>query len=160
MPSFWSSVANSEWNRRRSNITPSDERAFEGAVDAFLGHRHARAAQLADRLRRGQRLVHQLGRRHDARDQAGALGLGGIHHAAGEHHVHRLGLADRARQALRAAGAGDDAELDLGLAEARGVGGDDEVAHHRQLAAAAEREAGHRGDDGLAHARGSSPSCG
>ena len=31
------------------------------------------------------------------------------------------------------------------------VGGDDEVAHHRQLAAAAEREAGHRGDHRLAH---------
>ena len=69
---------------------------------------------------------------------------------AGQHQVHRLGLADRARQALRAAGAGDDAELDLGLAELGAVGGDDEVAHHRQLAAAAEREAGDRGDHRLA----------
>jgi hypothetical protein len=25
MPSFWSAVANSAWNRRRSNITPSDK---------------------------------------------------------------------------------------------------------------------------------------
>ena len=49
--------------------------------------------KLADRQRRGQRLVHQLVRRHDARDQAGALGLGRVHHAAGQHHVHRLGLA-------------------------------------------------------------------
>jgi hypothetical protein len=43
-----------------------------------------------------------------------------------------------------------DAELDLGLAKLRGVGGEDEVAHHRQLAAAAEREARHRRDHGLA----------
>ena len=87
---------------------------------------------------------------HDAADQAGALGLGGVHHAAGQRHVHGLGLADGARQALRAAGAGNDAELDLGLAEARVVGGDDEVAHHRQLAAAAERKSADRRDHRLA----------
>jgi hypothetical protein len=69
---------------------------------------------------------------------------------AGQAQVHRLGLADGARQALRAAGAGQGAQLDLRLAELRGVGGDDHVAHHRQLAAAAQREAGHRGDHRLA----------
>ena len=41
-------------------------------------------------------------------------------------------------------------EVDLRLAEFGVVGGDDEVAHHGQLAAAAEREAGHRGDHRLA----------
>ena len=45
---------------------------------------------------------------------------------------------------------GRDAELDLGLAELRGVGGDDEIGHHRDLAAAAERKAGDRGDPRLA----------
>ena len=49
--------------------------------------------------------------------------------------------ADEPRQPLRAAEAGDDPELDLGLAEARRGGGDAQVARHRQLAAAAEREA-------------------
>ena len=63
-----------------------------------------------------------------------------------------LGLADEARQALGSAEPGDDAELDLGLAEARGIGGEDEVAHHRQLAPAAERVAGDGGDDRLAAA--------
>ena len=48
---------------------------------------------------------------------------------------------------------GDDAEVDLGLAELRGVGGDDEVAHHRQLAAAAQRIARDGGDDRLADPR-------
>jgi hypothetical protein len=37
------------------------------------------------------------------------------------------------------------------IAEARTVGGDDDVAHHRQLAAAAQCEACHRGDHRLAH---------
>ena len=46
---------------------------------------------------------------------------------------------------------GNDAEVDLGLAELRGVGGDDDVAHHRELAAAAERIARDGGDDGRAH---------
>ena len=94
-----------------------------------------------------------IGGGHHPRHQAGALGLGGVHHAAGQDHVHGLGLADRARQALRAAHARHDAELDLGLAELGGVGGDDDVAHHRQLAAAAERKARDRGDDRLAQAR-------
>ena len=110
--------------------------------------------------RRGglQRLVEQLGGRHDAGDEARALGFGGVHHPAGQAHLHRLGLADRAGQALRSAHAGRDAELDLGLAELRAVGGDDEVGHHRQLAAAAQREAGDRGDPRLAGRRDLSPS--
>ena len=110
-----------------------------------------------DRLGDLHRLVHQARGRHDARDEAGALGLGRIHHAAGQDQVHRLGLADRARQPLRAADAGNDAELDLGLAELRVVGGDDDVAHHRELAAAAEREARDRRDHRLAHPRDAIP---
>ena len=86
-----------------------------------------------------------------------ALGLRRVHHAAGQAHLHRLGLADEAGQPLRAAGARHDAELDLGLAELGGVGGDDEVAHHGELAAAAEREAGDRRDRRLAAARDAVP---
>ena len=82
-----------------------------------------------------------------------ALGLRGIHHAAGEDEVHGLGLADRVGEPLRAADAGNDAELDLRLAEFGVVGGDDEIALHGQLAAAAERKARHRGDDRLARRR-------
>ena len=53
-----------------------------------------------------------------------------------------LGLrrADEPRRALRAAAAGEDAELDLGEAEAGGVGGDAQVARQRELQPAAERE--------------------
>src|SRR5439155_11989258 len=47
-----------------------------------------------------------------------------------------------------AARARNDPEGRLGLAELRCLGGDDQVARHRELAAAAETEAGHRGDEG------------
>ena len=56
-------------------------------------------------------------------------------------------------QPLRAARAGDDAKVDLRLSELGGIGGDDQVAHHRELAAAAEREPGDRRDDRLPHAQ-------
>ena len=87
---------------------------------------------------------------HHPRHQAAAFGLLGVDGAAGEDQVHRLGLADRAGQPLRAAHAGQHAELDLGLTELRGVGGDQQVAHHRQLTAAAERVARDRRDGGCA----------
>ena len=96
--------------------------------------------------------------RHHAADQPGALGLRRIHHAAGQHPSPSPWTCPPARQALRAARAGHDAELDLGLAELRVLGGDDEVAHHGQLAAAAQRVAGHRRDHRLAALRGCAPS--
>jgi hypothetical protein len=97
---------------------------------------------------------------HHARDQAVAVGLVGVQHARGQAHVHRLGLADGTRQALRAAGAGQHGQLDLGQRELGAVRGDDDVAGQRQLAAAADGEARHRGKHRLAHASGSPPSCG
>ena len=45
---------------------------------------------------------------------------------------------------------GNGAERDFRLAEFRGVGGDDDVAHHRQFAAAAERIAADGGNGRLA----------
>jgi hypothetical protein len=59
---------------------------------------------------------------------------------------------DGTRQALRSARAGNDAQLDFRLAELGVIGGDDEVAHHGQLATAAQGEAADGGDHWLAHA--------
>ena len=56
---------------------------------------------------------------------------------------------DQPGEPLGAAGAGDDPEQDLGLAEHGVVGGEPDVGAQRQLAAAAERVAGDRGDDRL-----------
>jgi hypothetical protein len=156
MPSFWSAVANSEWKTRRSKSMPSASVPSK----ALLGHHHAGAAQGADRRCCGQGFFEQLVQRHDARDEPGALGLLCIDQTAGEHHVHGLALAHRARQPLRATGAGQDADLDLGLAKARVLGSDDEVAHHRQLAATTECKAGHRGDHRFAHLANAFPVAG
>ena len=51
-------------------------------------------------------------------------------------------------QPLRGAGAGNDAEPELRLAELRGIGRDTDVAGERKLAAAAERVTVDRGDRG------------
>ncbi len=101
----------------------------------------------------GDRLVEQLLRRNDPGDEAHPLRLVGVDHPAGEDHVHRLRLADEPRQPLRRAGARQDADRDLRLTETGRLGGEDEVAHQRQLAAAAERVAGDGSDDRLAAPR-------
>src|SRR3546814_14467356 len=51
------------------------------------------------------------------------------------------------REAKGAARRGEQPDLDLRQRELRGVGGDDQVAHQRELAAAAEGEAVDRADD-------------
>ena len=66
-------------------------------------------------------------------------------------------MADEARQPLRAAAAGDQAELDLGLPELGVLRRDPDVAGHRQLEPAAQAVAVDRGDDRCAagvHPRG------
>ena len=157
MPSRWSAVPNSEWNTPPLEAHALGERRLIGAVDAFLGDHHRGQRQRGDRGGDLQRLLDQLFRRHHPRDETRALGLGRVHHAAGEAQIHRLGFADEAGEPLGAAGAGNDAELDFRLAEFGAVGGEDEVAHHRQFAAAAEREARDRGDDRLAQPRDAFP---
>ncbi len=128
------------------------ERRLEGAVDGALGHLGRGARHRGDFFRDRQRLGHQFVRRHHAADQAGALRFRRIHHSPGQAQIHRLGFSHRARQPLGSADAGNGAEGDFRLAEFRGVGGDDDVAHHRQLAAAAERIAADGGDGRLAAA--------
>jgi hypothetical protein len=73
-----------------------------------------------------------------------------IHHPTGQAHFHRLGLADSAGEPLRSAHSGCDSKLDLGLAKFRIIRSNNEIGHHRQLAPAAEREAGDGRNPGLA----------
>ena len=84
---------------------------------------------------------------HDLVGEADAQRLVGLHLPAGDHHLLGPAGTDQARQALRAAAAGDDAEQDLGLAEHGPLAGDAVVARQRQLAPAAEGVAGDGGDD-------------
>jgi hypothetical protein len=87
------------------------QRGLEGAVDRLLGHHDDRLRQLGDLLGRLQRLVQQLGRGHDAADEAARSASAASIMRPVRTHLHRLRLADGAGQALRAAGARDHAEV-------------------------------------------------
>ena len=67
-----------------------------------------------------------------------------------QNQLHRLRLADQARQPLRAGKSWNQPEVDLRLAEPCGVGRDAQRTRHGELAAAAEREAVDGRDDRLA----------
>ena len=75
------------------------------------------------------------------------MGLDRAQRRAGEEHLERDSPRDQAREALGAARAREQSELDLGDAEPGGVGRGAEVAREGQLEPAAERGAvdgGHR----------------
>ena len=69
---------------------------------------------------------------------------------ARQQELQRASATDDAREALRAGVSGDEAKVDFRLPEPSGVRRDPQRARHRKLAAAAERVAVDRGDDGLA----------
>jgi len=72
--------------------------------------------------------------RGQLRDEADAIGFLGRDRFAGEDQLQRTPLADQARQALRAATAGQQPELHLGLPELGMFHGDSHRAGHRRLA--------------------------
>ena len=79
-----------------------------------------------------------------------AQGFGGRDDGSAQEQPERGAAADEARQALRAAEAGDYSQLDLWLAELCCVRGKAQGAGHGEFAAAAEGEAVDAGDDGFA----------
>ena len=114
-------------------------RAFPGLAHA---RRHANVAREADRPFDEIAL-------DDAIDQAGGVRVARLERLSGHAHVQGLLDADETRQPLRALGAGNDPEVDLGLADERLRHGDAEVAGHGDLETAAERRAMNRHDHGL-----------
>ena len=106
------------------------------------------AAGNGDGLGELDRAVEQVAL-HDLVDQADFLGLRGGDRIAGGDHVERRLDADDARHALRAAGAGEDAELHLGKAELRRRHRDAIVAAERDFEPAAQRGAVDRDHDRL-----------
>ena len=91
-------------------------------------------------------VVEEAGGGHHPVDEADGERLVGGHLAAGEDEVLGPGRPHQAGQALGGAGARDDAQHDLGLAELGRAGGDAEVTRQSQLAAPAEGVAGDRRD--------------
>ena len=165
MPSRASSEPNAVPKAAFSASIPSSRSpACETLLDLLERHRRL-AGELA---RPGQRGVEQLVVGHQAVDEPELVGLLGADRVADRVHLERLGRADQPRQPLGAAEAGDDPEVDLGLAEGGAVGGQADVAGHRDLAAAAEREPVDRRDghdprllpaSGTARARGRAGPC-
>src|SRR5262249_51352921 len=78
----------------------------------------------------------QIGGRDDFVDEPDAPGLLRADHPAGQNERKRAALADQPRQPLRAAAAGQQSQLDLGLAELRVLDGDADSAGHCCLATA------------------------
>ena len=116
-----------------------------------------RAQVVADaRVRQRQRVAGLVGQ---LVHQPHRPGLGGRHRAPTQQQVQRVtqtGLAaargQQARQALRAAVAGQQAQADLGLAQPRRELGHAVVAGQRKFQPTAQRHALDGGDTGLAHA--------
>jgi hypothetical protein len=124
----------------RSSLAKSRPKAFCSSAWAV------RAAR--DGFSRADGGLHELVRRKHAIDQPDALRQLGLDRLAAEHELLRPGDAHAPRQAARAAEARNDAQLDLGLTEARLLGGVDPVAGAGQLAAAAQGVAVHGRDAG------------
>ncbi len=122
---------------------------LEAPVDGLLGRPQGVRRRPGELRRPGHRLVVDLVGRHQLVGQPDAQRLLGTDEAAGEDDVLRAARTDQPGEPLRAAGARDDAEQDLRLAEGRVVGRDPDVGAQGQLAPAAEGVAGDRGDDRL-----------
>ena len=148
-PSFASSDASAFCLRREHRVHRLAEGHVEAEERCLLRRADGEGGALHDLPRPALRRGHQLAGRHDFVDEAPAGGLLRRHVLAGEHVTHRDLEGNRPRQSVHAAGAGKDAACWLWQAEAGAVGGDDDVAGHRQLAAAAEGVAVYGGDDRL-----------
>ena len=90
----------------------------------------------------------EFGGRHNRVDQTAPLGFGRVPVAPGEGQFARVHDADGLRENCRLDD-GRDAALDVGQAELRTVGGDQQVARKRQLESRAEAQPVNLGDDGF-----------
>jgi hypothetical protein len=115
-------------------------------VPGLLDQANRERSLRCDRAREFQPASEQRIARHLLVREADGNGLIRLDLPAGHQQFHRLARGDPARQALRAAEARGDAEVDLGLSEHRVIRRDDPVAGERQLTAAAKRIAVHQRD--------------
>src|SRR5205823_1797964 len=117
------------------------QRHLQPLVHRLQGEAHRQGAHREDTPQRAFRGRQEVRRRNHLVHQADAVGFVGVDHVAGEDQAEGVTLADQPRQSLRAAIPRGDAELDLWLAELRGIARDPQVTGHGELAAAAQRVA-------------------
>ena len=149
IPISRSCVAKSAANCCRSISRPGVEVDAEPPVDRLLGRAYGERGCAAELPRPGDGLGVDLVGREQPVDQPDLQRLVGLDEAPGEDQVLGLARTDQPAQPLGAAGARDDPEQDLRLAERRVVGGEPDVRAQRELAPATEGVAGDRGDDRL-----------
>src|SRR2546425_7727004 len=109
--------------------------------------------RIREALRERHRLVPELRAGGYAVQEAPVERLFRRQHPTGRHQIDRAALADEAREALRAAGPGEDAQGDFRQPDSpRAVRRESEVRRHRDLKAAADTMAVDRGDEQLRRA--------
>src|SRR5581483_6565162 len=136
-----------EVDRASLVVEPEGQAALERAVDGLLREPGRDGRIRGDVERDAPRLVEPRLARDDTGDEPGLERLARGEAATAQDHVHRERLSDRAREPLGPAGAGDDPDPRLRLAEHGRLRRDDQVARHRELAAAAEAVARDGGDE-------------
>ena len=149
MPSFWSAVANSDGRSCRSKFHPFGQRRLIGAVNRCSKRGHGGLRQLGNLCRQLDRLG------HDARPPAppGRPGsrarLRRIHHAAGQDQCPWPWTCRSRISRCGRPAPGMTPRLISGWPNRADIGQRKSIAHHRQLAAATQRQARDRGDDGF-----------
>ena len=126
-----SSVPKTSTNASASRSSPASSGAVETLIDGALGQSHCHDCTARERGRPLARTRLDLFGRDDAIDEPDRQRLIGANLATRPDELLRARDADEPRQTLRPACTGDDAEQDLGLAEASGVGGDAQVTGER-----------------------------
>ena len=126
------------------------ERQVDALIDGAQGFGDGERCVGGNFESQGLGARHQFGGGKDFINETDAEGLTRVDDGAGEQQFESRAAAHEAWQALRAAVAGHDAQLDLRLAEAGIVSGQAQGAGHGQLAASAQRKALDAGDDRLA----------
>ena len=114
------------------------QRHLEASVDRFLRGAQSVGRTVDERSDKVARGGVDIVWSHDPIDQPNGQGFGRLDEPTGEDEVLGARRPDEPRQALGAAGTGDDTEQDLRLPELHVVAADPEVGAQRQLAAAAD----------------------
>jgi hypothetical protein len=101
--------------------------------DRIFGEREGNWGETSDSFRNCVSLGREVRDGNDSVHQSGTLCFGSVDDATGEDQLPRSTQAYQQWETLRTAPAGDTAQSDFRLAEERGVGGDPDVAGHRQF---------------------------